>query len=280
MHSKKLNQCESDTLASQNCYEHNQEELLSARDSAYFPLSQSCACESESDLCDISSETEDAKNSFYNSNTLSNNPSKTTSSFPSIIKSNRFQKTQNPNKPKKNVTILLPTKRTKKKPFGIHLQLESTSIFQPNLLKVNLEHGDVSRQVTQIHSNAKYEMMSYFPSLSTVVDLLFTSNTSHILLSISSTMIGDLMIQLRMVLFSPLLIIMKSLDVVLHVIIKFLHQVSLFLKSVQNCQYFPRYWEELYNKCKKYFYNQQVEYIITEVRELYIDMWCKMLEIE
>ena len=122
-------------------------------------------------------------------------------------------------------------------------------------------------------------MEDTFPSLSSTISILFSDNTRHLLLSLSCSMIGDLVFQLRTVLFSPLLLMVQSWDVVLCVCIRFLHQVSLILQSVENCQHFHQRWVELQDKCKKYFYQHQVE-CLTQVREVYIDMWCKMVEAE
>eukprot|EP00092_Neocalanus_flemingeri_P048081 GFUD01054743.1.p1 GENE.GFUD01054743.1~~GFUD01054743.1.p1 ORF type:complete len:398 (+),score=134.47 GFUD01054743.1:72-1265(+) len=178
-------------------------------------------------------------------------------------------------KPQKTVSLLLPGRRTAEKRFGVHLQLETVwTVSLPDV-----QQGDIARQQRHIHYQARCQLEDTFPSLSTTISILFTDNPRHLLLSLSSSMIGDLVFQLRTVLFSPLLLMVQSWDVVLCVCIRFLHQVSLILQSVENCQHFHQVWVELQDKCKKCFYQHQVE-CLTEVRAAYIDMWCKMVEAE
>ena len=107
------------------------------------------------------------------------------------------------------------------------------------------------------------------------------SNTiNHLFLesprSLSSTMIGDLMFQLRILLFSPLLPLVHLLDVVLFVIIRFLHKVSLIVQSVENCEYLRQRVVELGEKCEKCFYGQQVE-CLADIRAVNVDMWCSLI---
>ena len=74
------------------------------------------------------------------------------------------------------------------------------------------------------------------------------------------------MFQLNILLFSPLLPLVHLLDVVLFVIIRFLHQVSIIVQSEENCEYFHQRMVELGEKCKKCFYGQQVEYLVYVVQ--------------
>ena len=112
--------------------------------------------------------------------------------------------------------------------------------------------------------------------MSSTINHPFSDTPRSLLLIISSTMIGDLMFQLRILLFSPLLPLVHLLDVVLFVIIRFLHQVSLIVQSVENCEYLHQRMVELGEKCKKCFYGQQVEYL-ADIRAAYVEMWCSLI---
>ena len=177
----------------------------------------------------------------------------------------------------KNATIKLSLSQ-RETTFVVDLTIESVEHFHreedyPCVL------GDVSGQVNNIKYQTKCNLVEQFPSITSTINIIFLDNPTPLLLSLSSSRISYLMSQLRSILFSPLLLMIKSLDVVLFVIIRFLHQVSLILQSVESCEYFPQLWVELGDKCKKYFYQHQVEYL-AEVRVLYVDMWCRLLSAE
>ena len=235
---------------------HQRKKLAPDQDSAYFSFSQSSF--NSSNVNEISIESE------YSS------PSSITPSYkPILVRSTNVHK---PQVPKKNVTILLPLTRTCEKPFGRHLQLERTGISHSDVTPRNLHVGNVLSQVNQIYSNTKSEMMEKFPSLSTTINLLFSFQTRPLLLSLSSSMMGDLLFQLWSVLISPLLLRMQTLDVVLFILIKFLQTVFPPLQ----CSYFHSRLADLYEKCEKYVYQHQVE-CLAEVRLLYVDIWCSLV---
>ena len=156
-----------------------------------------------------------------------------------------------------------------------YLKIRKHSIWE-NVTFFNKEstsdHGDISLQVRNIKNLAKCNLSEQFPSMTTTINQLFWDSPR----SLSSTMIGDLMFQLRIILFSPLLPLVHLLDVVLFVIIRFLHQVSLIVQSVENFEYFHQRMVELGEKCKKCFYGQQVE-CLADIRGVYVEMWCKMI---
>jgi hypothetical protein len=103
--SRKVKDCE--TLV-----DESDEDLSSARDSAYFSLTQSCLHKSESDTLE---ETEAANNSFDYLTTLSRTSSFTTSPIPILVTSSLTRKV-----PKKSVTSLLPNSRSREKTFGVY----------------------------------------------------------------------------------------------------------------------------------------------------------------
>jgi len=255
--------------------EVSDEDLQSTKDSAYFSFSRSCFNDSES-----SSLEDHLDENFFSENIdpLSKNKSFSVSPIPILTTSSLSRRPRGPNEPKKNVTLLLPKTRTREKPFGIHLQIEKVkTFFTTDYRGANFPHGDMSGQVIQLYHLAKGEMMEKFPSLSSTISILFSHNPKPILLSLSSSMIGDLLFHLSTVLFSPLLPILQSLDVVFSVIIRFLHQVScLILQSVENCQVHDQEWLQLQDKWKDCFYSHKLD-CLSEVRTLYVKMWCHLI---
>ena len=105
---------------------------------------------------------------------------------------------------------------------------------------------------------------------------MFSENPKQLLMSLSTTMIGDLVLNLITLLFSPLLPLVHSLDVVLLVMIKFLHCLSLILQPVE---YFHPRLVELGEKWEKDFYKHK-ETCLVAVRDIYIDIWWRLLVAE
>ena len=176
-------------------------------------------------------------------------------------------------KPQKTAKLILPNRRNGAKTFGVHLQLETVSTFNiPGIHK-----GDISGQQRHLHNQARLEMEDVFPSLSYTIYILFSKNMKPLIQTINSTMIGDLIFQLRIILFSPLLFMIPSLNIVLHVIIRFLHQVSLISQTSENYQYFPNWLEELWGKWEDSFYQDSGK-CVEEIRRVYVDMWCMLLQ--
>ena len=221
-----------------------EDDLKSKKDSAYFSYSQSCFNDSESSALD---DRLDDNISSENIASLSRNAP---SSIPILQTSSLSRKPRGPHEPKKNVTLLLPN--TKEKPFGIHLQTDYKDSNSP--------HGNISGQVRHLNHLAKCEMMEKFPSLSSTLSALISDDPRPLLLSLSSSMIGDLMFQLRTVLFSPLLLMVQSLYVVFCVIIRFLHQVSCLIQQpAENCQLQHQKWLQLLNKWEECLYSHQLK---------------------
>ena len=164
-------------------------------------------------------------------------------------------------KPKKRVTILLPEKTRKENVSLISRTDQSSSTL-----------NNISAQVKSMKYNAKCQLDELFPSLSSAINLIFAENTRYLLQSLSSTMIGDFIYNMRTLLFSPLLTTIQSLDIILFMIIKFHRSVSLVVKS----EYLHQRWVELYEKCKNCEHQQWVEYI-PDIRIEYIIMWCTFI---
>ena len=118
-------------------------------------------------------------------------------------------------------------------------------------VKLCSPHGNIANQLENIKSKAKYQLIEKFPDLSISINIIFSENIGDILLSLSSTMIGQLMFQLRIVLFSPNLLLINSCDVVLFVIIRFLHQTSLVVESVEIEKQMVELEEMFYIYCQE-----------------------------
>merc|ERR1712129_499364 len=159
------------------------------------------------------------------------------------------------------VTIILPPTQTREKPFGIHLQIQNV-VQVPD--RTSCVQGDVSDQVINMKLKAKCNLVEQFPSITTTINHLFSENPRHLLMSLSTTIIGDLLFNLRTLLFSPLLSLVHSLDVVLLVMIKFLHCLSLILQPVE---YFHPRLVQLSGKLKRDFYKHK-EKSLVEVRDI------------
>lgn len=114
-------------------------------------------------------------------------------------------------KHQKTVSIILPENRTKENMFGVHLQLETVCTWPVP----HGQMGSIARQQEHLLSPARYQLEETFPSLSTTICMIFSDNILPLLVSISSDMICDLLIQLRIILFSPLLPTMQFLDIIL-----------------------------------------------------------------
>jgi len=237
-----------------------------------FKQSPSCISFQDSGLCDSFDELQDdiEVTSICTSNPLSTSP-------PPILKpGTSYSPTSLPEKSKrqKTVSLLIPHKRNANNLFGIHLQLETVQIVQ-----VPEGHlADVSGQQRQVLCKARHQMEETFPSLAYTVHILFSDNMRILLETISSTMIGDLMFKMRTIFFSPLLIKIPSIDIILSVILKFLHQVSVILQSEANCEYFPQWWLHLWDRWRKSCYNQQDrEECVAQIQAVYVDMWCVLV---
>jgi len=242
--------------------------------STICPITQTPSCSSfhDSGLSDSFDELQDdiEVTSICTSNPLSTSP-------PPILKPGTSSSpTSLPEKSKrqKTVSLLIPHKRNANNLFGIHLQLETVQIVQ-----VPEGHlADVSGQQRQVLCKARHQMEETFPSLAYTVHILFSDNMRILLETISSTMIGDLMFKMRTILFSPLLIKIPSIDIILGVLLRFLHQVSVILQSEANCEYFPQWWLHLWDNWRKTCYNEQDrEECVAQIRAVYVDMWCVLV---
>merc|ERR1712243_534798 len=133
-------------------------------------------------------------------------------------------KPDNPNpatlgeKPEKTVMLLLPARKTV-------VETVETVLVPPG------DKKDIASQQRQILCQARQQMEETFPFLSFTISILFSDNLVILLRSISSSMIGYLIFQIRTILFSPVLITIPFTEIILSVLIKFLHHDSNLLNT-------------------------------------------------
>jgi len=173
-------------------------------------------------------------------------------------------------KPHKTVSLLLPAKSIAEDVlFGVHLQLETveTVLLSPG------QKGDISSQQRYILCQARQQMEKTFPFLSFTIHILFSDNLVILLQSISPSMIGDLIFQIKTILFSPLLLTIPFIDIILHVIMRVLHFVSVVLQSEATGEYYPQMLDELWDRLRRCPYEQ----CVADIRAAWVEIWCNLL---
>merc|ERR1711942_144803 len=163
-------------------------------------------------------------------------------------------------KAEKTVMLLLPARRTV-------VATVETVLVPPG------DKGDIASQQRPILCQARQQMEETFPFLSFTISILFSDNLVILLRSISSSMIGDLIFQIRTILFSPLRITIPFTEIILSVLIKFLHHVSILLHpACSSCM-----WEELMDSLRT---EQCKEGCVETIRTGFIDIWCAALTLD
>jgi len=228
--------------------EDDEDNLPSGRDSAYFSNSQ-CYSKSETHR-----QNEAANKSFECSSTTFSRCSSVNTSGENPCISNCSQS-------KKSVRIQLPNTNIKDKPFGVHSYVKKTQAFQWPLDNSNIQ-GNVSDQVKKIKDQAKQNLVELFPSITTTINQLFVDSPKSMIMSLSSSQIGELLFNLRILLFSPLLPRISSLDIVLFMITKFLDCVILVLDPAEL------QWKENQAQC------------LDNIRNKFVMIWCYLIIID
>jgi len=170
--------------------------------------------------------------------------------------------------PIRTASLLLPSKIPEEDLFGPHLQLETvqTVVVPP------VEKEDISSQQRNILSMARLQMEEIFPYMSCTINILFSGNLDIIIRTISSSTIGDLIFQIKTILFSPLFITMQFIDITLSVIIRFLNRVSFLL--------FPSFSSPMVEKMARVMNEECREVCVEVIRSGFVDIWCTALALE
>jgi len=168
----------------------------------------------------------------------------------------------------KTISLLLPSKIPEEDLFGPHLQLETveTVVVPP------VEKEDISSKQRNILSMARLQMEDIFPYMSCTINILFSDNLDIIIRTISSSTIGDLIFQIKTILFSPLFITMQFIDITLSVIIRFLNRVSFLL--------FPSFSSPMVEKMARVMTEECREVWVEVIRSGFVDIWCATLALE
>jgi hypothetical protein len=177
-------------------------------------------------------------------------------------------------KPHKTVSLLLPAKNIAEDDlFGVHLQLETveTVLLSPG------QKGDISSQQRQILCQARQQMEKTFPFLSFTIHILFSDNLVILLQSISPSMIGDLILQIKTILFSPLLLTIPFIDIIIHVIMRVLHFVSVLLQSEAAGECYPQRLDELRHRLRMCPCEQGRVACVADIRAAWVQLWCNLL---
>ena len=125
-----------------------------------------------------------------------------------------------------------------------------------------------------LYYQAQLHMQETFPLHSYTIFILFTDKPMPLLLSISSSMISDLMLQLKRIIFCPSFLSIQYTDIILYVILRFLHYMSVIIQSLQNCEQFQALCLELLDK---YLDIEKLE-CVGQIRALFIAMWCRVVQ--
>ena len=225
----------------ENCDEDKHEDIFpSGRHFADFSQSQSFF----KSLSDSQNQSNAANNALIVSTTASSKYSSlNTSEIPSIpcsIKS------------KIHATVHLQNKKAKS---------QSSKLCHKSCNDVQ---GDLSEQVMKMKDQAKQNLVEQFPSITNTIYFLFSDNPIPMLMSLSSTKISELLFNTRTLLFSPLLPMIHSFDIILFVIIKFLQRVILVLDYAELPSFLDR-------QCTV---NDQC---LVNIRSIFIQIWCNLI---
>lgn len=234
--------------------EEEEDNLPSGRDSAYFSQSKSL------------SETHKHSEAANNTIECSSSSSSITSSRCSSLTTNPIL--PNTSEKKKSVTIHLPNAHARGRPFGFHLRIQNTKLI--NLPQENsYNRGNAFYQVRKIKDDAKQDLLEQFPSITTTINHLFMDNPKALLMSLSSSKIGDLIFHLRTLLFSPLLPMIKTLDIILFQIIKFLQAVILNLNCAEH--------KGLQTELEEIYQNYSNTDCLQHIKSIFIILWISVL---
>jgi len=234
------------------------DEIVSGRDSAYFSLTLA----SDDSLADEAAEADHRVHDESGDSLL--------------VSGRKHQASQT--EPKKNVTLVLPDTSTPDKPFGIHLQTQTVKIKKqsPGNIRPGPD-GNISCQLDTIILQAKIHLLSRFPKYNVTINIIFSPSRKYFM-NLSSSLIGDLIHQLNRILFSPLLVSLKTWEVTLFMIIKFLHTLITFLHYSGLCHNIDVQCVKFFNSCLlNEFCDYETEHVLARVQQEFIGIWMSLI---
>jgi len=190
---------------------------------------------------------------------------------PSCLVYKNIDHTQNV--PKKRVSIRLPVDKRDSSLFGPHLQLERAQTFyQPRPRPVR---ETVSQQTQTILDRAMTALLKKTPEICDTIQLLFQPDSLLYLKNLNSTEIGNLMFDMRTVLFTGLKDV-PYFETSLFMVQCFLLNMSSILQSIPGLEQFQGCCRDLLSKCQRFSYSDH-SFCLKETQSLYIDMWCSLI---
>ena len=176
------------------------------------------------------------------------------------------------NVPKKRVSIRLPADSRHASLFGPHLQLERT---QASCRPSPAGPRSVSEQTRTILLRARAHLLKKTPEICDTVQLLFQPDSILYLKNMNSHQIGNLLHNLRTVLFTGLLDV-PYFETSLFMVQNFLVSLSSIVATIPGLEQFPRCFRDLVAKCQRAAYSDQA-ICLRETQALYIDLWCSLI---
>ena len=176
------------------------------------------------------------------------------------------------NVPKKRVSIRLPADCQYSALFGPHLQLERAQAYHwPR----PASKQTVSLQTQTILDRAMDELLKRTPDICDTIQLLFQPDSILYLRQMNSTQIGNLIFDIRTILFTSLVNV-PYFETSLFMVQNFLLNMSSIVQSIPGLQQFPDCFRDLVSKCQKFNYSDH-SFCLKETQSLYIDLWCSLI---
>merc|ERR1711915_871796 len=159
----------------------------------------------------------------------------------------------------------LRNKGSRLQKFSPHLPVESVRTVE----KKNSGKHDLT-DIGILTHNGRKSLIEHFPGAAATVNIIFTMGLQKIQ---NNNYICRLFLDLHTIIFSVKLLSINCLDTILFVIMKFLHDVSHLIKTVENCHHFSKRWCKLLSIPDK----MGIEDLLAEIRSTYVDMWCNLV---
>ena len=175
--------------------------------------------------------------------------------------------------PKKRVSILLPGERRDGSIFGSHLKVERTRYYETCRQPAVRPKGSVSSQRRELLERAKKGLISMHPDLCDTIRFIFQTHPD--LRSLNSDEIGDLLFNLRAILYRNLLAV-PYFETCVFVIQLFLFNLSSIVCSLPGMGRFPSLLQDLMLRSRSLGYSSR-SCVLRETQEIYIQLWCSLI---
>jgi len=194
--------------------------------------------------------------------------------------------TAHPPVPKKRVSILLPGEQRRRRCnekggddlFGPHLRVERTQLVRRAGQRPTgpVRPECIRTQRDDLMTRARLELSRLYPTCSATIRLIFQPSPN--LAGLDADQIGQLLFNLRTILFGRQLVTAKHFEVCLFLIQVFLLKASQLVEPEVpgGMPMFPSLIEQLINKSEKFGYARQ-SFVLKETQAIYIDLWCCLL---